>query len=552
MVSMKKLLIGICFGLFSVLVQAEIQVQVDPAQVTLGEAFKLSLSQGDPQNGGVPDLTPLQKDFVILGTERNVNYNIINGQTQSSSQWIVTLRAKKTGILTIPALKIGLEQSSALTINVEVSGNDNAQDLQNDSSQQDGVMLIGKVDEKKPYLNQQITYTVKLYLSKRFMDAKYQVPKVDDALVKFLGEEKQYQMVQNNINYVVVEQKYAIFPQKQGTLKIQSPIFSALVYDFDPQRIQVQDKPITLEVQPIPPQYKGKAWLPAKQIKLSEAYENSNQTFSQGSTITRTVTIEGVAIPAELLPTLNFDSTDAYNVYPEKGAENTQEKQEQLTSSTEIKVTYLFNKAGKVTIPEVRLPWFNTATGKEEVAVLAPRSIDILPSASASMNNTSAPVVAQNKAVNQSPSETKLAAQTNNNGAWMVALLFAIAWIITLGLWGWQRHSRGIGRGLYKKALSDLNKACSESNPGNARDALLKWASLQWPDAPLLNLTDLTKLVRDAHLKKQLHILSQVLYGNEDKALWRGDELIRAVNSVKRVKSRAERKTKILPPINPF
>lgn len=535
---------------FSTLAQAEIQVQVDPSQVIMGEAFKLSLILEDTQNGGVPDLTPLQQDFVILGTERNVNYSIINGQTQSSSQWVVALRAKKEGILTIPAIKIGLDQSAPITINVEAGGK--TQDIQNNQSQQEDVMLVGEVNEKKPYVNQQITYNIKLYHSKRLLDANYQGPQVDDALVIPLGEEKNYHAVLNNTNYVVEEQSYAIFPQKSGALKIISPTFTALVYDLDAQRIKAQDKTINLDVQPIPKQYKGKIWLPARQIKLTDQYEHSNQTLSQGSTLVRTVTIEGAAIPAQLLPVPSFEETDAFNVYPEKGAERNQMKQGQLIGTTQIKVTYLFNKAGHITIPELRLPWFNTETGKEETAVLAPRSMEIKPSAAATANNTAHQSSSKSDSSNHTLPVTVLPTQSSNNWPWIIAIVFALAWIITLGLWGWQRRARTSGKGHYKKALEELNKACTESNPKNARDAVLKWASLHWPDAPLLNLTDLTKLVRDVHLKKQLHLLSQVLYKSDNATLWRGDELIRAVNNVKRTKPGLKRKNKALPPINPL
>ncbi|MCL9682946.1 BatD family protein [Legionella maioricensis] len=548
---MKKLILWVFLSLFSVLVHAEIQVQVDPSQVTIGEAFKLTLIQADPQNGGVPDLTVLQKDFVILGTERNVNYSIINGQAQSSSQWVVALRAKKSGILTIPAIKIGLEQSTPITINVEAGSK--TQDLQLSSEQSQDVFLTTEVDEKNPYVNQQIIYTVKLYYSKQLLNADYQGPQVEDALLIPLGEEKRYQKVQNNTNYMVEEQRYAIFPQKSGSLKIKSPIFTALIYDIDPQRIQARDKPIKLTVQSIPNQFKGKIWLPARQVRLSEHYENSSQNISQGSTLTRTVTLEGVAIPAQLLPSLDFKETDAFSVYPEKGADHNQVKEGQLVGSTEIKVTYLFNKAGKITIPELRLPWFNTETGKEETAILAPRSLEITPSSSAAVNNASSSPTANKVGATKQPSSDSLSPiQASNNWAWVVAALFALAWLLTLGLWGWQRRSRNLGKGQYKSALDELDKACSQGNPQSARDALLKWAALHWPDAPLLNLTDLTKLVRDAHLKKQLHVLSQVLYGSEDKTLWRGDELLRAVHSVKRAQTRSKRKPQVLPPINPF
>lgn len=549
---MRKLIAGLLLSLFSVLSWAEIQVQVQPSQINMGETFKLSITQNDPQNSGLPDLTSIQQDFEILGTERHVNYSIINGQAQSNSQWIITLRALKSGILTIPSIKIGSDQSTPLTINVQ-SGNQGQSEnnSQDPSLNSQDIMLITEVDGKKPYVNEQVIYTVKLYFSKRFLDTDYQGPKVDNALLIPLGDAKRYQEVKNDITYVVEEQNYAIYPQKSGNLKIISPTFSALVYDYDPQRIKAQDKAINLMVQPIPKQYQGKLWLPAKRVSLTETYENSKQTIDQGSTLTRTVKLEGVGIPAQLLPTLDFEETDAFSVYPEKGADRNQVKQGELVGSTEIKVTYLFNKSGKVIIPELRLHWFNTETGKDEVAVLPPRSFEITPSAK-KMNNNLSNSSGKENTVSQSSATSLLTSTEQNKWPWLIALLFACAWIITLALWLWQKRPGHSGKRQYKNALDELNKACAESNPKKARDAVLKWATLHWPDAPVLNLTDLARLVRDAHLKKQLNVLSQVLYQSDAKALWRGDELLRAVYAVKRNKSGSQGKTNVLPPINPF
>lgn len=547
---MKKIIVSILLSCYALFAFAEIQVQVEPSQVALGDVFKLIITDDSAQNGGVPDLTVLQKDFTIYGTERHVNYILINGQAQTASQWIISLKALKPGILTIPAIKLGLDKSNPITINVD--GSQTNQDFQNNSAQQQDVVLTAGVNEKKPYVNQQIIYTVKLYNSKRLLDAEYQGPQVDNALLIPLGDAKRYQTVQNNVNYVVEEQNYAIFPQKSGTLDIISPKFTALIYDINSQRIKVEDKTIKLNVQPIPSQYKGKLWLPAKQVKLSEQYENSNQTLGQGSTLTRTVTLEGVSIPAQLLPTLDFEETDAFSVYPEKGVDKNQVKQGELVGSTQFKVTYLFNKAGKITIPELRLHWFNTETGKDEVAVLAPRSLDITPSLATSnektesQNSSVMPTTEnQGRVIDSYP-------QASFNWGWIVAILFAFAWVITLGLWGWQKHNRHSPKKQVRKAFTELNKACTECNPKKARDALLKWAKVQWPDAPLLNLSDLTKLVRDAQLKKQIHLLSQVLYKSDEKILWRGDELLRAVIALKRSNADKKQSSNVLPPINPF
>lgn len=548
---MKKLIIISFFYLISTLAHAEVQIQVDPAEISQGEPFRLLLTQPSLQSAnGIPDLTPLRKDFTILGTERSVNYSVINGQTQASSTWVITLKARKVGPVTIPAIRMGNDHSSPLTINVSALDT-SIQNTNNDQQLQD-IFLTTEVNEKKPYLNQQITYKVRLYNSKQLLDASYQGPKVENALLIPLGNDKRYQTQKNNVTYLVEEQSYAIFPQKSGPLTITSPVFTALVYGFDPQRIKARSKDITLNVQPIPTQFSGQTWIPAKQIKLSDTYENPGQTIEQGSTLVRTITLEGIGIPAQLLPSLHFADSDAFNVYPEKGKERNQVDQGEIVSRSELKVTYLFNKSGKVVIPELKLPWFNTVTGKEEIAVLDPRTINVNPS-NVATTNASKPIqdTALASPANPATTETIAASTATNNWAWIIAALFALAWLLTLGLWAWQKRSHVPGKGAYKRALQALHDACHQNNPQFCRDALLKWANLHWPDAPILNLVDLMRLSTDMQFKKQVQILSQALYQESEKATWHGDELWRSVHNLKQAYTAPKNKASSLPPMNP-
>lgn len=549
---MKKLLIIGVFCFFSLVANAEIQVQIDPSQVSLDESFRLILTQDNLQNGGIPDLTPLQNEFVILGTERRMNYSIINGQTQSSSEWTITLKAQKEGKLTIPAIKIGREYTAPTTINVTATRVPTQQSTPTDSNQQQSIYLTTAVNQKKPYVNQQIIYKVTLYNSKHLLDADYQGPQVENALLIPLGQEKRYQTQKNNINYLVEEQNYAIFPQKSGPLKIKSPIFTALIYDFNPERVKAQDKTINLEVRPIPKEFSGKTWLPAKEVKFTEHYENSEPTITQGNTLIRTVTLEGTGVPAQLLPTLTFSEIDGVNVYPEKGKDKNQVIQGELIGRTEIKITYLFNKSGKITIPELKLPWFNTETGKEEIATLPSKVIDVTASATMPVSSTNQPTVANNQKEPQPTAKINESHPTNQfNWAWIVAALFAFAWFVTLILWGRQKRHKISQKGQYKTVLNELQKSCMQANPQRARDALLQWANLYWPDAPILNLTDLTRLSTNAAFKKQVQILSQILYKNHEKILWRGDELWRSIQQMKKNNTHKKESKNDLPPINP-
>lgn len=546
---MKRLLI-ILFSLVCMSAEAQIQVQIEPTQVVEGESFQLTLSQENSQQMTVPNLTVLQRDFTVLGTERNLSYSVINGQAQSVSQWVITLRAKKSGIVTIPSISFGKEKSDPLTINIAASNTPKIRRAVSNQNQDEDFFIEALVNENQPFVNQQVIYTVKIFNRKRLLNADYQGPSAEDLLLIPFSDGKRYQTTRNNREYIVEEQTYALFPQKSGTLTIQSPVISAMVYDINPQRIKVQDSPLQLKVRSIPKAYKAKNWLPAQQINLSEQYENSSQVMSQGSTLVRTVTIEGVAVPGQLLPSLPFTEDKAFNVYPEKGREQNLVKQGVIVGSVSIKVTYLFKEPGRITLPAITVPWFNTITGQEETAVLPPRSIEITPSATAAPSQQEQPPIIQNTTKPDNQSIMAPVSSPNGYGPWMAALFFAFLWLSTLFLWIIQRRKKYWGGNGYKKALNQVKAACAKGDITKTRDALLKWANLHWPDLRVLNLNELSDLIQDGAFKKQIQRLSQALYHKEHKQVWQGNELLTCLLAFTKTKSsRQPTKKENLPPM---
>lgn len=542
---------------FVTLAHAELSAELSESEVSLDEPFKLTITQENTQDSGIPDLTPLQKEFNVIGTERSINYLLIDGQARSTKQWIILLSAKKEGQLRIPAISIGQQSTKPLIITVTASPTATGaqQSTARDKDKDKDVLLATELSNDSPYVNQQVIYTVKLYTSRRLLDADYQGPQIEDALIIPLGNARRYQSVENNRVYAVEEQRYAIFPQKSGDIEVISPTFKALVYDVIPRRVSVDDKSKHLSVKPIPEHYQGRNWLPAQNIRLSETYEPDTISFTQGHTLTRTITIESTGIPAQLLPPLQIESNEQFNAYPEKPEESNTVRHQQLLGRTSTKITYLFSKPGKITIPEVRLPWFNTTTGEEAVAVLPARDIEVKPAAvtaqqappSASGSNAQAlkqnTASAPSKPVNQNPEFL--------SPGWILAALFALAWFVTLFLWFWQKRKQQGSKNGSKSALKDLQLACQQHHRQKAKEALLQWFKGQWPEAQLLNLTDLSKRIRDPRLKKQINLLSQSLYSH-NTSQWQGDELWRALLAYKNTVADKKSRTNPLPPIHPF
>lgn len=549
---MKKLvvyffLVFLIHGLPSTL-YAAITAKVEPASVNEGELFRLIITNNSEQMAdGLPDLTALEQQFEVVSTEHSTQYIVVNGQAQTSSQWVIVLRAYATGVLTIPSLSIGKDVSPATTVEVLPLTAHKKSDKIAQPTAENGVKFITELSDPSPYIGQQVIYTVKLYSSSHLLDARFQPPTVENALFVPLGEATQSQMIENDRHYIIEEQRYAIFPQKSGPLKINPPTLEALTYEAVPRRIRLKAKSHILQVKPIPSRFNTKDWLPAEQVTLSEQYNKKDSTIDEGGTIERVITLTAKAAPAQLLPNLTFHSNKNYNVYPEKPSFNNQITAETLVGKTTFKVTYVFNKAGIVTVPKLKLPWFNTITGKEEVATLPAKTITILPKDKSHLTSHQ-PL----KQMNTTKHSMPLMQVKKEDISWFkwLALVFAFLWLATVGLWWCSRHTSFF---IKHHALRQLKKACFNSEPLGASRALLAWAQYHFKNEKILTLHQIASYLKDPLFKKQILQLSSVLYSKQEpQQQWEGRALWESMQRWCRRKRKPQHQRKQpLPPINP-
>ena len=438
------------------IVLASITTEISRSTIQLGEMFRLVINIDDPHTSGVPNLTPLQKNFTIVGTERSTAYSFVNGETHSVYQWIVLLMAKKTGMLDIPSIQIGKLESRASRIDVTPVKAVNVDG--EESPAQDEVMLKTEISPGPVFINQQLIYTVKLYNSQRLLDVEYQPPRIDDALLIPLGDGHRSQTILNGHGYAVEEQQYAIFPQKSGELRIKPPSFKAVVFEAAPRQINVHAKSTSLVVKPIPAEYLGAPWFPAKQVALTETYDEPALTLNQGSTLVRTVTLQAAGVPAQLLPRLDFVSSPTFNAYPEKPELRNTARQQALIGRADVKVTYILNKEGRITIPALQVPWFNTDTGKSEIVSLPERVMDIiatkaLPQATpTAVDNIKKP----EPVLAKKPLQSLSSAKSNALVGWM-AIGFGLVCLVMFMLWHFCKRSVGRGR-IRRLALKKLHR----------------------------------------------------------------------------------------------
>ena len=551
LLSLRSLITLFFICLFSLNLWAKgITVELDTSQIEVGQQLRMTLTYDPREAQGLPDLRPLQVDFNILATEQSTSYTVINGQARSIGQWGIVLEPKHTGIITIPALRIGALTSDPMQLNVNPSTHASPKPSTNSNisgvDTQDPVALTVSVDNKKPYLNQEILYKVRLISSRRLLDARYQPPQVEDAILFPLGESQQYQTTRGNVIYQVNEQIYAIFPQKSGPLHIIPPSLHALTEDFSPEPITLTGDAVTLQVQPLPTQMKRHEWLPSKLVRLQESYEQTETKLTQGATIVRNIELQAQGLVAQLLPEITFADTANLRIYPGQPERDNRIQQGELWGRYKLKITYVFPSVGMVELPAIKIPWFNVKTQKLELAELPAKTVEILPTVGA---------VKRLKTVISAPKKNTFITQSNRSStpvAWElkpILLLYIIGIVMFISV---------LGAGLYQwahisKPRRDLRAACRANDIERTKLALIAWGRQQWPDKNILHFTDLLSLLPEhSSLYSALQEFSRVVYYSGSITHWQGILLWQAIVTFKKDPTVNAISNSIIPPIYPI
>lgn len=520
---------------------------IEPEHVQPGEPFQLILELDENAPSGLPDFGVLAHDFHITGTSHSTSYLFANGKSKTTSRWAVTLVPRYAGKLVIPSIQVGQARSEPLNIEVSDTNHTTTSRTSHKHAPDRALFIETNTSTENPYLNQETIYTVRIFHQASLVDAAYQPPQLGDALMISLGNNRQYQTVSNGEPYLVEEQQYALYPQKAGAQVLFPPKLQALVYADIPRRAQASGQAITLDVKPIPQDITSDQWLPASRLSLKEHYDSNELSFSEGHTLTRTITLKVTGLPAELIPPLSITKDASFNVYQDPPTQKNSIENNHVVGTVTYKISYLFKEPGQVMLPKETLTWFNTRTKTQKTVTLPERVIQIK-----ALDGTSQPVtpVAESP-IAQAPPEPIV--ETPKKRVISHAITLAVACIIATIL-----CVLGTVRNKFKqspsRALKPVKVHCLKNNPKATYQALLHWAKAAYPGVKAINLDDIAEHLADPELSAQLALLSKSLYSPENEQLWEGRALWRALRhalSKKRRRRQAAPLAGNLPPMNP-
>ena len=540
----------LAFLILSVQAYAAVTSQVDRKNLQQGETFLLVLNITGSDASSI-DLSPLEKDFEVLGRNHRSNTSIINGDLKRSTKLLITLAPKASGTLEVPVLTVAGEQSQPITINVAP--------VQLASAVDGGVELLSSLSDKAPLVQQPLIYQVNIVLGQRIFNAEFVEPKVKQgkALIQPLGEQRQYRQQLQGRDILVVEQSWVVTPQQSGVLEIESAKLSTSIQkqqtrfpgSSNPrsmQRIFLSADNYLLDVEPIPATFSGASWITASELTLKT--ELSSDEWKVGEPVTQTLTLNAIGTTQEQITELELPEVQGIKQYPTKPVYEQDFQDGAVRLQMTLEVTLIPNLAGEVTLPEIRLPWWNTETNQEEVAVLPEQSFNVAQgdapliqqNAQAATNN---PTAIPSPVANQ-PMDAKSTSPLMDNGvdqaetepgvwdkaAWLIvglALLMGalLGGVVTFYLSRKNPTSKTepeIAPVTQSFSMSDLKAACQKNDAVAAREALAAWAQHSFPESRQLNAV-LGKV--SPELREAITELNRCCFSAEP-GKWNGKELV--------------------------
>ena len=296
-------------------------------------------------------------------------------------------------------------------------------------------------DKAGVYVQEQLILTVQLYFSGSLVQGDLTEPEHPNAIIERLGKQQQSARQRDGTRYQMIERRYAVFPQKSGTLELPAIRFEGHVRDSSRRLRQVEasQQLYPVEVKPIPASYPANApWLPANRLELSENGLPPAGQLEAGSNLTRKVTLQAQGLPAEALPALRQSLPDAIRQYPDRPLRNTETTADGLQGLLQQRFALVPVTAGDITLPALTIAWWNTTTDELAFAELPARQYRITGTEAV----VATPIKGKDTDESSKPASTEQNNHTGSGWTWST-LIFAGLWLLTLLLWGYtERRQR--------------------------------------------------------------------------------------------------------------
>lgn len=523
------------------------------------------------------DASSLNKDFDVVGNSSSRQISTVigsNNQAVNTSvvTWALELLPKGEGVFTVPAVKVGSLETQLLSLTVNAVPQGAKRDI----------FLEASVDNSSPWVQSQVVMTIDVFMAIDIIDGGMDEPAASDLVVERIGEDTQRREVRDGREYSVAVRRFALFPQKSGTITI-NPVTLSVSVPAQPNRVRGFFSPtrkltrttdaIELTVQARPASNTA-WWLPARNVTLQTQWQGDPKLAQVDQPLTRTIVMRAEGVQESQLPQISIPAIEGLSLYAEDPKLAMVAADSGLISEQRINWALIPQRSGSLTLPAVTVEWFNTLTGRSEITELPPETIEVTAPSVASSNvsagntpdtmstdgeeqttGTSDGVTPQldAQAVNPTLSSSSNDKLLNVNSVaidervdalekslqwWQWLAIGACAlWALTVAAWMMLRkrvspenvrrrtanHNQSVANKMgdfYQQIapMSQIDKACKAGDLLEVKSSLLAWSAKQWPTGSPTTLDAIQAKLPQGVARQKIESVQLALYSKHPQS----------------------------------
>jgi len=332
----------------------------DSKTISLNQTVTLTVRSSSMSRSIQPDLSEVYKHFEETNRQTSTRIQSINGRTASVSEWYIQLLPRTKGVFKFSGISVGNDTTGPLSIEVIADTNNSATPGAN-------YFVTASVDDTTPYVQQMMLLTVDIasrVTLRNWNPPELQIEGVRIQPLQYGQSEKQHL----GHTYVVHHLRYALFPQRSGTLTIPSIRYSATMAEPSRRSLAVMSRPgrrvimssesFEVEVQ-AQPTTATLNWLPSPNVAISLHHRN-RPPFEAGDELVFNLDLMANDLLPEQIPSFVIPKIDGLSIYVEPEKRSLVETKTGIMSRLEQTLRVVPNGGGDFTIPPFTANWYST------------------------------------------------------------------------------------------------------------------------------------------------------------------------------------------------
>jgi hypothetical protein len=523
-----------------------VDAALSTASVAAGAPVILTLADDAPLPTNI-DLTPLAADFQVIEQRRAEAVSRVDGRRTERHELILTLLPRRTGALAVPPVVVGEETTPALALSVAEATNPAATLVPASAAAPApaptaplALTLDADATPRRVVVGQEVLVVVRALSPDAPPRGRMPTPSAENARLLLLGEQRRV----DGDGRHVFEQRYALFPQRAGRLRIDNLGFDAWNPGGGAPRRE-RTAALEIEVTAPPAAAQAETWLPARSLTLMEAGP-SEVRIAPGQGIERVLTLRAEGLMAEDLPAIPMQIPFSLRVRDDPPRLWNERTPEGVIGYRSERVLVSPDESGSYRLPGPSVEWWDSAAGQSRTATLPDWTLTVAPFASADRRPAArwerdaiaADGLDSATAADVAPTQRDDASTHDARGwppgaPWWFAgaglsALLAMAAVTWLARRRRQRplaaiapvaaaESSATTASTAAASLAAVRAAYAKADAAGARSALLAWAAQVWAQTPPGNLSQLM-LRLEPPLRDDIKLLDKAFYGPGDDA----------------------------------